>query len=150
MAIRSATADWEGTLREGRGNFSVQSGACAGTYRYSTRFGEERGSNPEELIGAAHAACVSMSLAHVLSKAGYFPQFIRTTANVHLDRSAEGFQIGKIELSAEGDVDRISADEFQKLAEEAKDQSPVTRALAGTEITIQGILISKQAGVMAR
>jgi osmotically inducible protein OsmC len=150
MAIRTATADWEGTLQEGWGNFSVQSGTCTGTYRYGTRFDEERGANPEELIGAAHAACVSMSLANVLNKAGYFPKFIRTTANVHLNRSADGFQIGKIELYAEGDVDRISADEFQKLAEAAKDNSPVTRALAGTEITIKGILAGKQAEEMAR
>lgn len=150
MATRSATADWEGTLKEGRGTFSVQSGICTGTYSYGTRFGEDPGSNPEELIGAAHAACVSMSLASVLSRAGYDPKYVRTTAKVQINRSDEGFRIGKIELYAEGDVDRISEDEFQKLAEEAKNSSPVTRALAGTEITIQGRLIGKPTEAAAR
>src|SRR5436189_5231713 len=113
MAVRSASAVWEGDLRSGGGTMSLGSGAFDGAYSVRSRFEEGDGTNPEELIGAAHAGCFSMALANGLSEAGFTVRRISTTARVHF-RPGEGPPIRQIELEAEGEVDGIDADEFRR------------------------------------
>jgi osmotically inducible protein OsmC len=140
MPTRLATARWSGTLKEGAGSFSVQSGAIAGAYTWATRFGDEHGTNPEELIGAAHAACFSMSLSSNLGKAGFTPTQIDTTARVHLEQGEGGSSIARIELTTAATVPDVSADEFQRIAEFAKANCPVSKALAAVPIELSATL----------
>lgn len=137
MPTRTAEAEWNGTLREGNGNFRTGSGAVSGTYSFPTRFENAPGTNPEELVGAAHAACFSMALSAGLTKAGHKPQRIRTTATVHLEKVGEGFGITRIELECEGDVPGIDDATFMEQANAAKENCPVSKALAGVEITLE-------------
>ena len=104
MAIRTANARWEGGLRDGNGTMAFGSGAFEGAYSFSSRFEEGAGTNPEELIGAAHAGCFSMALANDLAAAGHEPNWIETTARVHLEPVEGGFGITRIELATEGEV----------------------------------------------
>ena len=104
MPLRTAEAVWQGKLPEGKGNMKLGSGAYEGEYSFASRFQESRGTNPEELIGAAHAGCFSMALSHMLGQAGYNPERIRTAAKVHLDRVSDGFKITAIELETEAKV----------------------------------------------
>ncbi len=132
MAARTANALWEGSLREGRGQMSLGSGAFEGAYSFTSRFEEgESGTNPEELVAAAHAGCFSMQLSGVLNKAGHEPESVETEATVHLDKGADGFSITRIELRTRGRVPNIDADEFRTHAETAKEICPVSRALGG-------------------
>src|SRR6266508_3254972 len=98
MATRTGSAVWEGTLKEGKGTMKLESGAFEGQYSFSSRFESGTGTNPEELIAAAHAGCFSMAFSAGLGKAGFTPNSIRTTARVHLNKVGEGFEINKIEL----------------------------------------------------
>jgi osmotically inducible protein OsmC len=140
MAVRSASAVWEGGLREGNGKMALGSGAFEGSYSYRSRFEEGEGTNPEELIGAAHAGCFSMALANGLAEDGHAPRRISTTARVHF-RPGEGPPIKKIELETEGEVDGIDGNEFQRQAESAKASCPVSQALAAVdEITLEARL----------
>ncbi len=128
---RSAKAVWEGSLREGNGTFSVPSGTFQNVpYTFLSRFEQGRGSNPEELIAAAHAACFSMALSKVLMDKGVTPDAIATTATVTMEKRNEGFAITMIHLETEGSVDGISAAEFREAAEAAKDGCPVSKLLA--------------------
>jgi osmotically inducible protein OsmC len=137
MAIRSATAHWTGTLKEGSGTFSVESGAVEGVaYRWATRFGDEFGTNPEELVGAAHAASYSMALSSNLGKAGYTPESVDTTARVHFEQGDAGFSIARIELTTIASVPGVSDEEFQQIAGTTKDTCPVSRALAAVPIDV--------------
>jgi osmotically inducible protein OsmC len=140
MAVRTAEAEWQGNLREGRGSVKAGSGAVDTTYSFPSRFEEGRGTNPEELIGAAHAACFSMALAAGLTRAGHQPTRIHTRARVHLERVGEGFGITRIELTTEGEVPGIDDATFQQQADTAKRTCPVSRALAGTEIALTATL----------
>jgi osmotically inducible protein OsmC len=140
MAVRSARAEWNGNLADGGGRFSVGSGAFEGSYSFRTRMEDEPGTNPEELIGAAHASCFSMALAHGLSEAGHTPDAIRTSAKVHFEPGEGGFSITRIELDTEGSVPGIDEEEFRRHAEEAKEGCPVSRALAATEIALEARL----------
>ena len=140
MPSRKAEAEWKGTLREGSGQFKSQSGAISGSYSFLTRFENAPGTNPEELIGAAHAACFSMALSAGLTKAGHAPTRIHTTANVHLEKVGEGFGITRIELDTEGEVPGIDAATFQREAEGAKTNCPVSKALAGVQISLRATL----------
>jgi osmotically inducible protein OsmC len=140
MAIRTAKAQWDGNLREGKGTMRLGSGAFEGPYSYPSRFEDGQGTNPEELIGAAHAGCFSMALAAALTKAGHAPRSIRTSARVHLDKVGDGFEITAIELDAEGDVPGIDAQAFQTQAEAAKRNCPVSKALAGVKISLKATL----------
>lgn len=140
MPVRRAEAVWEGSLQEGNGNMKVGSGAFEGAYSFSTRFEEEPGTNPEELIGAAHAGCFSMALSGALGRAGYPPNSIHTTARVHLTKGDAGFKINKIELNTEADVPNIDDATFQEQAEGAKSGCPVSQALAGVEIVLNATL----------
>ena len=141
MPTRKAQAEWNGTLREGNGNFKAGSGQISGAYSFPTRFEEAPGTNPEELIGAAHAACFSMALSGALTKAGHKPTRIRTTATVSLDKVGEGFGITKIDLDTEGEVPGIDAATFQQQANGAKDNCPVSKALKGVEISVRAKLV---------
>ncbi len=137
MAIRSSSAEWKVTLKEGAGTMKGGKGVWEGPFTYSSRFESGPGTNPEELIGAAHAGCFSMFLAALLTDAGFKPTRISTTARVHLEA---GPTITLIELSTQADVPGLSEAELQKHAEAAKQNCPVSKALAGPEIRLQAKL----------
>lgn len=133
MIIRDSSAQWEGSLVEGKGTMRLGSGAYEGAYTRASRFEQAPGTNPEELIGAAHAGCFSMALAGILSKVGYPPKQINTTARVHL---GDGPRITLIELSTTGIVPGIDERTFIESAEQAKKGCPVSQALASVEIKL--------------
>ncbi len=140
MPLRSANAVWEGDLRSGKGRMRLGSGAYEGAYSFSSRFEAGTGTNPEELIGAAHAGCFSMALSAGLSAAGFPPKRIQTGAKVHLEKAGEGFKITRIELQTEAEVPGIDAARFHEQAETAKKNCPVSKALAGVQIDLQATL----------
>jgi lipoyl-dependent peroxiredoxin len=140
MAVRSANAEWVGALQDGSGKMAFGSGAFEGQYSYKSRFEEGEGTNPEELIGAAHAGCFSMALAHVLATAGYDPQRVETTARVRFEPTDAGPSITRIELVTEGEISGIGPDEFQEHAQAAKENCAVSRALAGVDISLEASL----------
>lgn len=127
---RKAEARWEGDLRGGRGTIKLGSGAFEGNYSFGTRFEGAPGTNPEELLGAAHAGCFSMALSLFLDNAGHKPASIRTVATVHLDKVGEGFSITGIDLATRGQVPGISAADFTRIAEDAKANCIVSKALS--------------------
>ena len=137
MSIRNAEAVWTGTLKEGKGALKLGSGAFEGSYTWASRFEEAPGTNPEELIGAAHAGCYSMFLSALLTKAGYAPTRIQTTAKVHLEA---GPTITLIELDTLAEVPGLDEKTFQEQAEAAKKSCPVSKALASVEIRLSARL----------
>jgi osmotically inducible protein OsmC len=141
MAVRKAEAVWDGTLREGKGRMKVDSGAFEGTYTFSTRFEEEPGTNPEELIGAAHAACYSMALSADLGQAGFTPRRVSTRAEVTLGKVDNKSRITHIHLESEADVPGISPEQFQQIAEGTKNGCPVSAALAAVDISLNARLL---------
>jgi lipoyl-dependent peroxiredoxin len=142
MTVRTSSAVWEGTLKEGKGRMRIGSGAYEGSYSFASRFEDGSGTNPEELIGAAHAGCFSMALSAELVKMGFLPQRIQTTANVYL-KLVEGKQtITRIHLDTEAEIPEIDENNFQQVADGAKAGCPVSRALAGVKITMNARLIS--------
>jgi osmotically inducible protein OsmC len=140
MSIRTAEAVWEGNLKEGKGTVKLGSGAFQGAYSFSSRFEQGQGTNPEELIAAAHAGCFSMALANELTQAGFPPKRVHTTAKVHLEKGAAGFGIPRIELDTEVSAPGIDAAVFQQHADKAKRNCPVSKVLAGAEITLKARL----------
>jgi len=141
MAVRTAEAEWQGGLRDGQGTVKLGSGAFTGSYSFPSRFESGKGTNPEELIGAAHAGCFSMALAAGLAAAKFAPRRIHTTAKVHLEKVGEGFEITKIELETEAEIPGIDDATFQSHADGAKKGCPVSKALAGPKITLQARLV---------
>ncbi|MBS3736349.1 MAG: OsmC family protein [Candidatus Bipolaricaulota bacterium] len=141
MKERKAEAVWRGKLKDGNGTVSLGSGLFESSYSFRSRFEEGAGTNPEELIGAAHAGCFSMALANILEEEGYSPREISTAANVNLDEVEGDFTITGIALSTEGSVPDIDDESFEKLAKAAKENCPVSKALAGTEITLEATLL---------
>jgi len=139
MPQRKGSAEWKGGLKDGHGSLSLGSGAFEGSYSFGSRFEESKGTNPEELIGAAHAACFSMALAGALGRAGYEPKRVSTTARVDLDMS-NGPRIATITLETEAEVPGIDEEEFRKQAEGAKQNCPVSKALAGVDIRLDARL----------
>jgi osmotically inducible protein OsmC len=137
MPTRQAEATWTGDLKTGNGNFSGKSGQLKGPYNFGTRFENAPGTNPEELIAAAHAACFSMALSAGLGKAGHAPKRVHTTADVTIDKIGEGFKITKIVLKSEGDVPGIDEKTFKDFAEKTKSGCPVSQALSATPIELQ-------------
>jgi lipoyl-dependent peroxiredoxin len=133
MPKRTAEARWDGSLQEGNGTMRMASGAYEGPYSFQSRFQEGDGTNPEELIAAAHAGCFSMALSLVLGQAGHELESVETTSTVHIDKAGEGFAITRIELDARARVPGVSGEEFQQAAEAAKEGCPVSRALAGVD-----------------
>lgn len=141
MAIRHADAEWKGTLKEGSGHMALGSGSYKGPFSFVSRFENGAGTNPEELIGAAHAGCFSMALSAGLGRVGITPNSIRTSSKVHLGTTDAGPTITRIELDVEGDVPGIDQAAFQEHAETAKKTCIVSRALAGVgEITLNARL----------
>jgi osmotically inducible protein OsmC len=141
MAIRTATAQWQGNLTEGSGTIRTGKGGLEGNYSFKSRFEEGEGTNPEELIGAAHAGCYSMFLSNVLAQAGFTPDSVDTTAKVHLEKTEAGQTVTRIDLETVGQVPGIDEAEFHKLAENAKANCPISRLLSpGAEITLNAQL----------
>ncbi len=143
MPIRSSDAEWRGTLREGEGTVRLGSGAFEGRYSFPSRFEEGQGTNPEELIAAAHAGCFSMAFAAGLSRAGYSPARVHTTARVQLEKVGEGFQITTITLQTEAAVPGLDEETFRTQAESAKANCPVSKALTGPKITLEARLVQE-------
>jgi len=140
MPTRNADATWNGSLKDGKGSFKTGSGAIDGAYSFSSRFEDGSGTNPEELIAAAHAGCYSMALANELGKAGHVPDSVETTAKVHLKQEGDGFVIPKIDLVTKASVEGLDDSEFQKIAEATKAACPVSKVLAGAEISLDATL----------
>jgi len=140
MAVRTANAVWTGGLKDGKGTMKLGSGAYEGAYSFASRFEEGTGTNPEELIAAAHAGCFSMALSAGLERAGHKPRSVKTTARVKLEKVGEGFQITTIQLQTDADVPGIDAAKFREQAEAAKKGCPVSRALAGAQIELEAKL----------
>jgi lipoyl-dependent peroxiredoxin len=138
--IRKADAQWKGGIKDGGGTLSLGSGAFTGNYSFSSRFENEKGTNPEELIGAAHAGCFSMAFSLFLEESGYKPEQIDTRAEVTIEKKDGDFTITKIHLVCKAKVPGIDEQLFQEKAKEAKENCPVSRALAGTQITLQASL----------
>ena len=139
--IRDAQAQWKGDLREGTGTMAFGSGAFEGQYSFRSRFADGPGTNPEELIAAAHAGCFSMAFSNLLAQAGHTPKSVRTTARVHLEPVDGKQSITLVELITEGVVPGIGDDEFQQIAAEAKAGCPVSRALAAVQISLEATLV---------
>jgi osmotically inducible protein OsmC len=135
--IRHAEAQWSGSLIEGKGHLKTETGALDSAYGYRSRFEGGGETNPEELLGAAHAGCFTMALAAILSRAGHPPKSLQTTAAVHLNKAGEGFAIDTIELETTGEVPGIDAATFDKLAHDAKAGCPVSKALTGVNIQLK-------------
>jgi osmotically inducible protein OsmC len=133
MPKRTANARWDGSLQEGSGTMRMASGSYEGPYSFQSRFEEGDGTNPEELIAAAHAGCFSMALSLALGQAGHDPENIDTEATVEIDRVGDGFAITSIVLRTRARVPGIDADEFQQQAEAAKEGCPVSKALGGVD-----------------
>ncbi|HYE02512.1 MAG TPA: OsmC family protein [Phycisphaerales bacterium] len=140
MPTRTASAVWEGGLKDGSGRVKLGRGGWEGPYSFAARFEEGAGTNPEELIGAAHAGCFSMALAAGLQKAGHAPRQIHTTAEVRLEKAGEGFKIAGITLRTRGRVPGLDAGGFRAQAEAAKAGCPVSQALAATPIQLEATL----------
>lgn len=141
MPVRKASAVWNGTLKDGDGKMKLGSGAYEGPYSFGSRFEEAPGTNPEELIAAAHAGCFSMALSAGLGRAGYSATRVATTAKAHLEKVGEGFKITRIELATEAAVPGIDEAAFMEQAEGAKANCPVSQALAGVQISLQAKLV---------
>ena len=140
MAVRNADAEWSGGLKDGKGEMELGSGAFKGPFSFKSRMEEGTGTNPEELIGAAHAGCYSMQFSAMLEHAGFPPDKVHTAAKVFFGPVDGGFAITKIELTTNGTVPGIDAAQFEELAQAAKTACPVSKALAGTEITLNATL----------
>lgn len=141
MPVRKGHGEWKGDLLKGTGTLGTETGVLkAVPYSFSSRFESGKGTNPEELIAAAHAACYSMALSGALSGAGYKVNSIRTEDSVHIDKQGDGFTITRIDISSEASVDGIDDATFQKLAEDTKKGCPVSKALTGTQLVLSARL----------
>ena len=142
MTIRKADAVWKGTLKEGSGTFKVGSGAIEAQYTWASRFGDDTSkTNPEELVGAAHAACYAMFLSAQLTTANFPPDTINATAQVDFGRDDKGPVINGITLNIEAKVPGVSQEQFDELAQKSKEGCPISRALASVPITLNAKLV---------
>ena len=141
MPTRRANARWEGGLRGGNGNMKFGGGAFDGQYSFTSRFEEGEGTNPEELLGAAYAGCFSMAFAGALEREGYDPQSVETEAQVTVERVDGGFKITRIQLDTRAQVPGIDESTFQQMAENAKNNCPVSQVLQGVEKSITAELV---------
>ena len=144
MAIRNAKASWKGGLTDGKGTMALGSGAFEGAFSFNTRMGDEPGTNPEELIGAALAGCYTMALNATLEKEGHTANSVNTEAKVHFGKDDAGFAITKIELETVADVSGIEEEKFAEIAAKVKQTCPVSKALTGTEIVLDARLAKTQ------
>ena len=141
MPIATAEAKWNGTLKEGSGTMKLGTGAFEGSYTFASRFETGKGTNPEELIGAAHAGCFSMAFSAGLGRAGFNPEYVHTKSKVTLEKVEGGFGITTIELDTEAKIPGIDEKVFQEQAEAAKKGCPVSKALTGVNIKLNAKLI---------
>ncbi len=139
--VRAATVQWAGDIAHGHGTISTESGKVQAEYSFGTRFSGDPGTNPEELLGASHAACFSMALSGELTRAGHPPKTIETKARVFLDRIEGGFEIGKIELHTMAEVPGLSGDDFARLSRQAKENCPLSKALRAVPISLHATLL---------
>lgn len=142
MPERNASAEWSGSLRDGRGTMRLGSGAYEGAYSFGSRFESAAGTNPEELVAAAHAGCFSMALSAGLGRAGHTPERVHTTARVNLEKVGEGFKITTIELDTQATVPGLDEASFRELAEAAKNDCPVSQLYKGADIRLNATLAS--------
>ncbi len=140
MPIRKAEAKWEGNLKNGNGSMAFGSGAFKGAYSFSSRFEEGEGTNPEELIAAAHAGCFSMAFSNELDQAGFPPVSVETEAAVSLENVDGGFKITKVDLATIGVVPGIDEEKFKEIAKKASEGCPVSQALKAIEINVRPVL----------
>ena len=145
MAERKATAEWNGSLTEGSGKFAVGSGSVGGAFSFGTRMGEDPGTNPEELLGAALAGCYAMALNATLEKEGKPARSVKTETKVFFGKGESGFKIDRIDLSADVEIEGIDEAEFQRIAETVKQSCPVSKALSAVPITLSAKLSRSQA-----
>jgi osmotically inducible protein OsmC len=138
--VRSASIHWEGDVAHGRGAITTQSGKVATAYSFGTRFSGDSGTNPEELLAASHAACFTMALSSELTRAGHAPKALDSKAVVHLDKTESGFEISLIEIAVTAIVDGLADAEFARLATQAKETCPLSRALRAVPITLKASL----------
>jgi osmotically inducible protein OsmC len=141
MPIRKADAEWNGGLKDGKGQISVGSKSFSGQYSFGSRFESGTGTNPEELIAAAHAGCFSMAFSAGLEKAGFKPKRVHTTASVSVDKVGEGFALTKIQLECDAEVPGIDQAKFQELANGAKEGCPISKALKAVPISLTARLV---------
>lgn len=141
MAVRSATAEWKGDLLKGSGTVTGETGAVDGRYSFGSRFEEGEGTNPEELLGAAHAACFSMAFANNLAKAGFTPESVKTEAKVHLEKVDGAQTVTRIVLETRARVPGISREAFDEQAAAAKAGCPISRVVTGTEVQLDARLV---------
>ena len=130
MPIRSAEAQWKGSLKDGEGKLKLESGAFEGKYSFQSRFEEGAGTNPEELIGAAHSGCFAMALSNLLEEEGYLPEQIDAEASVKLEKTDQGFEITAIKLTVKGKVPGLDEETFKTKAEDAKNNCPVSKMIS--------------------
>lgn len=142
MPTRDAHARWEKSLKDGSGSLRTESGTVDLPYSFESRFEDGSGTNPEELIAAAHAACFSMALSNELSKEGHVPDSVETTAKVHLEKGDDGFSIPRIDLETTAAVTGIDDDRFQEIAEATSKACPVSKVLAAADIRLRAVLAS--------
>ncbi len=142
MSTHKSSAIWKGNLAKGTGTMNVGEGAWQGDFSAKSRFEGGQGSSPEELIAAAHAGCFSMAFSHALSEAGHHPESVETKAEATIEKGDDGFSITKIHLTTKGKIPGIEKDEFLNIAEEAKENCPVSKALK------QGVAISLDASLL--
>jgi len=141
MPVRKGSAEWRGDLKKGGGTLTTESGVLSNVaYNFASRFEQGRGTNPEELIGAAHAACYAMALSHMLSSAGFTVRSVKAEDKVHVEKVDSGFSITRIEIRCEAEVAGIDEAAFKEHAEKAKKECPVSKALAGTELSLSATL----------
>lgn len=142
MPIRQSEAEWKGNLIEGAGHMKLGSGAFDGAYSFRSRMADGAGTNPEELLAAAHAGCFSMALSAGLAQGGFTPKRVHTVASVRFDKVSDGFAITGIELNTEAEIPGIDAARFQEFAEGAKKNCPVSKALSAVPIKLTATLVA--------
>ena len=142
MPVRKAEAVWHGSFKEGHGHMKFGEGAFEAEYSAGSRFEEDPGSNPEEMLGAAHAGCFSMALSAGLSNAGFPPNSVQTTAEVHIEKKEAGWTVTRIHLTTAVEAPGIEKSAFLELADKAKMNCPISRALGNVDITLEARLAS--------
>lgn len=143
MTTRKAHARWDGGIKDGKGTIDFGSGVFKGAYSFTSRFEDGVGTNPEELLAAAHAGCFAMALSLILGKAGFKPDYVDATAHVTIMQQGGGFKITRSHLVCEAKVPGMDQAAFAQQAESAKANCPVSQALAGTEITLEATLAAR-------
>jgi len=136
MSIHKSSAKWNGNLPEGNGKMIIGGGAWEGNFSFKSRFEDGKGTSPEELIAAAHAGCFSMAFSNALDSSGFKPVSVETQASASLEKVEGGFAITKIKLTSKKKAEGIDEKKFKEIAEEAKENCPVSKALKGVEITL--------------